>query len=106
MMSWRRGSCDVASGSAVGCGHAVPAWGGGGAGWGGRRVAGDFGDGVTLGQTVDEMATPVASLSVEDLAGRREPPRGATLTGLPGVHFDHFGAIGRAPSRERQCRYG
>src|SRR3546814_5997297 len=49
MMSWRRGSRDVAYGSAVGCGHAVPAWGGGGAGWGGRRVAGDFGDGVAAG---------------------------------------------------------
>src|SRR3546814_12428943 len=41
-----------------------------------------------LGQTVDEMATPVASLSGEDIVRRREATLGATLNGLPGVHVD------------------
>src|SRR3546814_5997300 len=53
-----------------------------------------------LGQTVDEMATPVASLSGEDLVRRREATLGATLNGLPGVHFDHFGAGASRPSSE------
>src|SRR3546814_4487743 len=50
-----------------------------------------------LGQTVDEMATPVASLSGEAFARRREATLGATLNGLPGVHFDHFGAGASRP---------
>src|SRR3546814_20598444 len=43
------------------------------------------------------MATPVASLSGEDLVRRREATLGATLNGLPGVHFDHFGAGASRP---------
>lgn len=50
-----------------------------------------------LGQTVDDMATPVVRLAGEDLARRRQATLGATLNAQPGVHFDNFGAGASRP---------
>ncbi|WP_354079634.1 TonB-dependent receptor [Constrictibacter sp. MBR-5] len=50
-----------------------------------------------LGQTVDEMATPVVRLSGEELVHRREATLGATLEAQPGIHFEHFGAGASRP---------
>ena len=50
-----------------------------------------------LGQTVDEAATPVVTLSGEDLVHRRQATLGDTLSGQPGINFDNFGGGASRP---------
>lgn len=44
-----------------------------------------------LAQAVDETATPVITLTDDELVHRRQATLGETLTGQPGVNFDNFG---------------
>ena len=50
-----------------------------------------------LDQTVDETATPVQTLTGDDLVHRRQATLGETLAGLPGIHFDNFGGGASRP---------
>jgi len=50
-----------------------------------------------LGQTVDQTAIPVLSLSGDELARRSEATLGGTLAGQPGVNFDNFGGGASRP---------
>ena len=50
-----------------------------------------------LGQGVDETATPVVTLSGDELIHRRQATLGDTLAGQPGIHFDNFGGGASRP---------
>src|SRR6218665_327508 len=44
-----------------------------------------------LGQQADDTATPIITLTGDDLVHRRQATLGETLAGQPGIHFDNFG---------------
>jgi iron complex outermembrane receptor protein len=44
-----------------------------------------------LGQRADETATPVLTLTDDELVHRRQATLGETLAGQPGINFDNFG---------------
>ncbi|MCP1471242.1 outer membrane cobalamin receptor [Sphingobium sp. OAS761] len=44
-----------------------------------------------LGQKADETATPVVTLTGEELIHRRAATLGETLAGQPGINFENFG---------------
>lgn len=50
-----------------------------------------------LEETADETATPVVTLSGDELAHRRQGTLGETLAGQPGIHFDNFGGGASRP---------
>ena len=50
-----------------------------------------------LEQTVDETATPVITLTGDDLVHRRQATLGDTLAGQPGINFDNFGGGASRP---------
>jgi len=50
-----------------------------------------------LEQKADETATPVITLSGEDLVHRRQATLGDTLAGQPGINFDNFGGGASRP---------
>lgn len=50
-----------------------------------------------LGQSADETATPVLTLSGEELVHRRAATLGETLAGQPGVNFENFGGGATRP---------
>nr|WP_278254282.1 TonB-dependent receptor [Sphingobium sp. BYY-5] len=50
-----------------------------------------------LEQKADETATPVVTLSGEDLVHRRQATLGDTLAGQPGISFDNFGGGASRP---------
>ncbi|PKP99799.1 MAG: TonB-dependent receptor [Alphaproteobacteria bacterium HGW-Alphaproteobacteria-13] len=50
-----------------------------------------------LGQTADETATPVITLSGDALVHRRQATLGDTLAGQPGINFDNFGGGASRP---------
>lgn len=50
-----------------------------------------------LGLRADETATPVITLTGEDLIHRRQATLGDTLAGQPGIHFDNFGGGASRP---------
>ena len=50
-----------------------------------------------LDQRADETATPVITLSGEDLVHRRQATLGDTLAGQPGINFDNFGGGASRP---------
>lgn len=52
---------------------------------------------TALGQKADETATPVITLSGEELVHRRQATLGDTLAGQPGVSFDNFGGGASRP---------
>ncbi len=61
---------------------------------------GDAGIVVTatgLDQTAGETATPVITLTGDDLVHRRQATLGETLAGLPGVNLDNFGGGASRP---------
>lgn len=51
----------------------------------------------TLRQRADETATPVVTLTGDDLVHRRQATLGETLAGQPGVNFDNFGGGASRP---------
>lgn len=51
----------------------------------------------TLRQRADETATPVLTLTGEELVHRRQATLGETLAGQPGVNFDNFGGGASRP---------
>lgn len=59
--------------------------------------AGSFGSGdiivtaLPLEQKADEAATPVLTLTDDELVHRRQATLGETLAGQPGINFDNFG---------------
>lgn len=44
-----------------------------------------------LGQQADDMATPVVTITDDELVHRRQATLGETLAGQPGINFDNFG---------------
>ncbi len=50
-----------------------------------------------LQQTADETATPVITLSGEELVHRRQATLGDTLAGQPGIHVENFGGGASRP---------
>jgi iron complex outermembrane receptor protein len=44
-----------------------------------------------LEQRVDETATPVITMTDDELVHRRQATLGETLAGQPGINFDNFG---------------
>ncbi|MGV3478636.1 MAG: TonB-dependent receptor domain-containing protein [Sphingobium sp.] len=50
-----------------------------------------------LDQTADQTATPVLSLTGEDLIHRRQATLGETLAGQPGINFENFGGGASRP---------
>ena len=50
-----------------------------------------------LGLLADETATPVITLSGDELIHRRQATLGDTLTGQPGINFDNFGGGASRP---------
>jgi iron complex outermembrane receptor protein len=50
-----------------------------------------------LEERADETATPVVTLSGDELAHRRQGTLGETLAGQPGIHFDNFGGGASRP---------
>ncbi|WP_407695331.1 TonB-dependent receptor plug domain-containing protein [Sphingobium cloacae] len=50
-----------------------------------------------LEQKADETATPVATLTGDDLVHRRQATLGDTLAGQPGINFDNFGGGASRP---------
>lgn len=50
-----------------------------------------------LGQTADETATPVVTLTGEELVHRRAATLGETLAGQPGINFENFGGGASRP---------
>jgi iron complex outermembrane receptor protein len=50
-----------------------------------------------LGLRADETATPVITLTGEELVHRRQATLGDTLAGQPGIHFDNFGGGASRP---------
>lgn len=50
-----------------------------------------------LDQTADETATPVVTLTDDELVHRRQATLGDTLAGQPGIHFDNFGGGASRP---------
>ncbi len=51
----------------------------------------------TLRQRADETATPVLTLTGDELVHRRQATLGETLAGQPGVNFDNFGGGSSRP---------
>jgi iron complex outermembrane recepter protein len=52
---------------------------------------------TVLEQTADETATPVLTLSGEELIHRRQSTLGETLAGQPGINFENFGGGASRP---------
>jgi len=52
---------------------------------------------LALEQQADETATPVITLSGEELVHRRQATLGDTLAGQPGINFDNFGGGASRP---------
>ncbi|MFC4254159.1 TonB-dependent receptor domain-containing protein [Croceibacterium xixiisoli] len=52
---------------------------------------------TALNQTASETATPVITLTQDDLVHRRQATLGDTLAGLPGVNSDNFGGGASRP---------
>lgn len=52
---------------------------------------------TVLGLKADETATPVITLSGDELVRRRQATLGDTLAGQPGIHFDNFGGGASRP---------
>lgn len=52
---------------------------------------------TVLDQRADETATPVVTLSGDELVHRRQATLGDTLAGQPGIHFDNFGGGASRP---------
>lgn len=50
-----------------------------------------------LQESADETATPVITLTGDELAHRRQGTLGETLAGQPGIHFDNFGGGASRP---------
>src|SRR5690606_35405277 len=50
-----------------------------------------------LGHSIDELATPAAQLSGDELVHRRQATLGETLRALPGVNADTFGGGASRP---------
>jgi iron complex outermembrane receptor protein len=64
----------------------------------GSHAAGDIVVTATaLEQTADETATPVLTLSGEELVHRRQSTLGETLAGQPGINFENFGGGASRP---------
>lgn len=52
---------------------------------------------IALDQKADETATPVITLSGDELVHRRQATLGDTLAGQPGINFDNFGGGASRP---------